>query len=83
MSPETNLDLPDNPDCAFCAYLKGKRPLHHPLLHRTHRDFRDPRTTGSSARAGAIPTPRAFIASHDRRGSGGGGGRNAQCGEAD
>ncbi len=26
MTPETSLDLPDSPDCAFCAYLKGERP---------------------------------------------------------
>ena len=26
MTPETSLDLPDNPDCAFCAYLRGERP---------------------------------------------------------
>ena len=26
MNPEISLDLPESPDCAFCAYLKGERP---------------------------------------------------------
>ena len=33
MSANTSLDLPDNPDCAFCAYLKGERP--YTILSRT------------------------------------------------
>ena len=33
MTAETSIDLPDNKECAFCAYLSGKRP--YTILSRT------------------------------------------------
>lgn len=33
MTENTNIDLPDNKSCAFCAYLRGERP--YTILSRT------------------------------------------------
>jgi histidine triad (HIT) family protein len=33
MTPETNIDLPENNECAFCAYLRGERS--YTILSRT------------------------------------------------